>query len=74
MVNIFIKLPNGKMIPIFVEQHNHIYRIKQHLQDCYGVPTDRQKLYFQGYQLDDNISLLDHNIHHEDVLHILFVK
>ena len=46
-----VKTLTGKEIPISLESHEKVYRIKELLEEKEGIPPSQQRLIFQGKQM-----------------------
>ena len=71
---IFIKLFNGKTFPIEVKLSDTLKKLKMKIQNLENIPYSQQRLFFEGFRLediqlkDDNLSLIDYKIHEESTL------
>ena len=68
---IFVKTFNGKTIVIWTHAADTIDNIKVKIQEKTGIPPDAQRLIFGRWQLEDNRTLGDYNIHEACTLHLL---
>merc|ERR1712217_598838 len=59
---IFVKISNGKTIPLDVEANARIHVVQAKRRDSEGIPSTRQRLILAGRQLLDGDSLSDYSI------------
>jgi hypothetical protein len=57
-LNVFVVTREGKTIPMNVGISTKVDAFKKILQDKEGIPTDQQRLVYDGKQLDDGQALL----------------
>ena len=71
---IFIEIFKGKTFAIEFKLSDTIKNLKMKLQNLENIPYSQQRLFFGAIELeDDNLSLIDYEIHQEIIL-ILLVK
>jgi ubiquitin C len=71
-IQIFVKLLNGKRIPLDVEPTDRIEDVKAMIQYKEGIPPARQFLICAGRQLEDGRTLQDYAIRKHSMLHMAF--
>ena len=70
--HIFVKTLTGKIITLYaVKATDSIENIKNKLRCVEGIPTDQQRLVFEGKQLLDDRTLADYNIPMNSTLHLI---
>lgn|GEM_PF-6785689 len=70
-MQIFVKLLSGKDLILVVEPGDSIESVKALIQDQEGIAPARQRLIFNGKQLEDGRTLSDYDIEPENVLHLI---
>lgn len=75
MIQIFVRVLDGKTITLDVTPYDLLQYVKQKIQNKTGVPVDHQCLFFIGRpsfeESDGNNSLADYGIEQESTLHLL---
>ena len=70
-MSIIVKLLTGHTITLDVEPSDSIENIMQMIQDKVHIPINHQSLVFAGKPIKDNRLLLDYNIKHKSILHLV---
>lgn len=68
---IFVKNLTGKTKILEIEPWMTIEKIKGMIQEKWGIPTNLQRLIYDGKQLEDDRTLIDYNIKFESTFHLV---
>lgn len=72
-MQIYAKTLKGKPIPIELEPSDKILKIKQFIEELYGIPPNVQRLYFFGETLDNDNTLAHYDIQEESTIHLKYL-
>ena len=67
--NIYIKTLTGKTVSITVKPYDTIADVKMILENVIGISTDKQRLLFEGKDLNDKNIVSDYGIGNNFILH-----
>lgn len=70
-MQIFVKTMNGKSIAFEVEAEDTVASLKEKIAEKEGVPTDQQRLVYNGKQLIDESTLQSYQIEKESTVHLV---
>ncbi|WP_314916432.1 ubiquitin-like protein [Pseudomonas helleri] len=71
-INLTIKTLTGKNLALeFDDSETTIDAVKEEISYQEGVPTDQQRLIYNGMQLEDGRTLGDYNIPDKAVIHVV---
>ena len=72
MGHIFVKTLTGKNLQINVDlATDSVASVKERINTQEGIPTDQQRLVFNGKQLEDNLLLSEYGIVNESCVHLI---
>lgn len=71
IMQIFVKTLTGKHITLEVEPTDRIEEIKAKIQSKEGIPTEQQRLLYDGKPLEDGQTLQDYNIQRDCTIHLV---
>ncbi|MCL2034934.1 MAG: hypothetical protein FWG94_09415 [Oscillospiraceae bacterium] len=72
-MQIFVKLPTGRILTLEVEPTDTIDSIKAKIQEKEGIPPERQRLFFEDIELKGDKTLSDYCINKESTLVLVVV-
>ena len=70
-MQIIVRALNGTTITLEVEPSDTIKSVKEKIQDTEGIPTNEQRLIFEGRHLEDGRTLSDYNISANSILNLI---
>ena len=69
-MQIFVRMPTGKITALDVESSDSVEAVKDKLRDREGIPADRQRLSCAGKQLENDRTLSDCNVSAEATVYL----
>jgi hypothetical protein len=70
-MKINIKKLDQTIIEVDVDINDSFSTLKQKIMNLTGIPVQRQRLVFGGYQLLDHQTLFDYNVHEGNTIHLI---
>eukprot|EP01084_Bolivina_argentea_P052690 96787_1 len=70
-VKLYVKGLTGKTIQINVHPKVSIIGLKLKIEDSDFIPPELQRLFFNRQELEDSPTLIDYNIQHQSILHLV---
>lgn len=70
LIPIFVKGLDGKTMTAQVTKNAYIFEIKEQVAQKTGIPVLDQRLQYGSKQVEDQLQLMDYNIHKEATLHL----
>ena len=71
LINIAVKMPNGKKISFDIEPSESVENVKMKICEEEGIPAEQQRLSFGGKDLKDGCTLSDYNIENDSEIALL---
>lgn len=73
-MQVFVKTQKGKMITLEIESSDTVYSVKAKIQTIEDISHAMQCLRLAGRNLEDELTMADCNISHDDTLHLFKKK
>lgn len=70
-MQLIIQTLTGKIISINIDSTDTILQLKRNIEEKEGIPTDQQRLIYNGKQLQDVHTLNDYSIVNESTIHLV---
>lgn len=70
-IQVHVKTLQGNTITIDVSKEDTIASLKDKIQEKQGIPSDQQRLIFNGKQLEDDKTMNDYNIEDSANIHLV---
>ena len=71
---LFVRLPNAPTLTLDVQFSDTTENIKTKIYDLRGFPPDRQRLFYEGNQMQDSFTLGDYNIPDEATVYLVIAS
>ena len=71
MYKVFVRTLTGLVIPIWAHASQTVQEVKEEIKKVEGIPSDQQRLLFQGHNLEDSRTLSDYNVQKADTIHLV---
>lgn len=73
-MRVTIRTLSKKQLFFEVEHESTVLDLKEMLFKREGVPAERQRFIFFGEELDDANLLVDYNVKHKSILHVVYTS
>lgn len=70
-MTIFVRTLTGKTIPLEVRNNDKVTKIKERIRRQEEIPIDKQRLIFEGTELEDDVEIFKYNIQKEDSMELV---
>ena len=71
MMELFVRLPNTKVITLNVDWDELVFSVKAQIQGKEGIPKKAQRLVFAGRELEDDKTLMAYNIQKDNTIDLV---
>ena len=61
-IRVRVRTPSGEVVPVVVERHGTVQILKSVLEGKLGVSVERQKVFYSGQPLENQVSLMQYGI------------
>lgn len=69
-LQVVVLMPNEQTFPLAVETNDFIENMKRKVYEMEGIPSDQQRFFFAGKELEDRHTLSHYNIQERSILHL----
>ena len=70
-LQVVVLMPDEQTFPLAVETNDCIKKIKRKVYEMEGIPSDQQRFFFAGKELEDRHTLSHYNIQERSTLHLV---
>lgn len=70
-MQITLKGLTGKTFPLNVDPSDDVRDVKNKIAQTYGMPSDQQRLHYNGQHLEDGRTMGDYNVHNGDTVYLI---
>ncbi len=71
LYQIFVKTLTGLRIPIWAHASLTVQEVKEEIKKVKGIPSNQQRLIFEGKDLENGRTLSDYNLQEMDTIHLV---
>lgn len=67
-IEIFARTPKGELIEVYFSSNTTVIELKVQILDQKSIPTNKQKVFFKGEELQDTRLVADYPIKYHDII------